>query len=434
LVIPPTSEIAIAEDFADRYGDILRYVKHFGGWMVYDGTVWRRDERMQVHSFARDVCKEYAAGKKGNEGNAIASRSMVFNVETLARSELAETADVWDTDPLLLNTPAGPVMLTTGTLYSHNAERHLTKITAKGPGGDCPLWLKFLARVTGYDADLQAYLQRLCGYCLTGLTREQIIAFFWGPGGNGKSVFLNTIANIMGDYAKVAPSEMLTASSIDRHPTELAGLRGSRLATAIETEEGRQWAESKIKSLSGGDKLTAHFMRQDYFDYRPEFKLLIAGNHKPGLRNVDEAIRRRFHMIPFTASIPAEERDKDLEKKLEAEWGGILAWMIAGAKDWWHSGLNPPACVLEATSAYLEAEDAMANWITERCNTGQSYSGKSSSLFQDYREWCQRTGEPAPSQKRFTQNMEVRGYGRERKSTGQHFLGITLRPNMGVDD
>ena len=168
----------------------------------------------------------------------------------------------------------------------------------------------------------------MAGYALTGVTHEHALFFACGTGGNGKSTFLNAIASCVGDYHRAAPIETFTESNNDRHPTDLAGLRGARMVTAIETEEGRHWAESRIKTLTGGDKIAARFMRQDFFEYTPQFKLLIAGNHKPSLRSVDEAIRRRLHLIPFVVTIPPAERDAELPDKLESERPGILAWMI----------------------------------------------------------------------------------------------------------
>ena len=155
-----------------------------------------------------------------------------------------------------------------------------------------------------------------------------------GSAPTARRTFLNAITACAGDYHRAAPIETFTASNHDQHPTDLAGLRGARLVTAIETEEGRRWAESRIKALTGGDKIAARFMRQDFFEYTPQFKLIIAGNHKPGLRSVDEAIRRRFNLIPFTVTIPPDERDQQIGDKLKAEWPGILAWMIAGCADW----------------------------------------------------------------------------------------------------
>ena len=196
------------------------------------------------------------------------------------------------------------VELRTGTVRPPRREDYCTKSGAVAPGGDCPMWLKFLAVVTDGNEKLQQYLQRVAGYCLTGSTREHAMFFLHGTGANGKGVFISTLTGIWGDYAAVAPMETFIESHSDRHPTELAKLRGARLVVAQETEQNRRWAESKIKSLTGGDKITARFMRQDFFEYTPQFKLMIAGNHKPSLRGVDEAIRRRIHLVPFAVTIP----------------------------------------------------------------------------------------------------------------------------------
>lgn len=174
---------------------------------------------------------------------------------------------------------------------------------------------------------------------------------------------MNAATSCLGDYLQTAPIETFTVSNQDRHPTELARLRGARLVTAMETEEGRRWAESRIKALTGDDPVAARFMRQDFFEYRPQFKLDISGNHKPSLRSVDEAIRRRFNLIPFTVTIPEEERDPELGDKLKAELPGILAWAIQGCLIWQAEGLSPPKAVTEATEAYLQAEDSVSAWI-----------------------------------------------------------------------
>jgi putative DNA primase/helicase len=208
-------------------------------------------------------------------------------------------------------------------------------------------------RVTGSDSELITYERRVLGYALTGIVREHALFFGYGTGANGKSVLLSTVAGILGDYHKTAPIETFTASNVDRHPTDLAMLRGARLVTATETEEGRQWAESRIKSLTGGDRVSARFMRQDFFEFMPQFKLVIAGNHKPSLRSVNEAIRRRFNLVPFTVTIPVEERDLNLRDKLKAEWPGILRWLVDGCLAWQREGLSAPAAVRNATSAYL---------------------------------------------------------------------------------
>jgi putative DNA primase/helicase len=247
-------------------------------------------------------------------------------VDRLARADRrhAATVDQWDSDAWLLNTPGGIVDLRTGDIQAHRPDAYCTKMTAVAPGGRCPQWHAFLKRVTGGDRELQAFLSRMVGYCLTADTREQALFFLYGTGANGKSVLLSTVTGIVNDYSKSAPIETFVASRSEHHPTDLAGLQGARLVTVTETEDGRRWDESKIKSITGGDRISARFMRQDYFEFTPVLKLVIAGNHKPGLRSVDEAIRRRLHLIPFTVTIPPAERDLSLSEKLRAEWGAYL--------------------------------------------------------------------------------------------------------------
>jgi putative DNA primase/helicase len=191
------------------------------------------------------------------------------------------------------------VELRTGESREYRREDYISKVGGCPIDRDCPipLWMKFLARITADDDELQTYLKRAAGYCLTGITREHVMFFLYGTGANGKGVFLNTLSAIWGDYAAVAPMEMFCESRNDRHPTELAFLCGVRLVIAQETERNQRWAESKIKTLTGGDPITARYMRQDFFTFAPQFKLMIAGNHKPSLHGVDEAIRRRLHLI-----------------------------------------------------------------------------------------------------------------------------------------
>lgn len=325
-----------------------------------------------------------------------------------------------------MNTPDAVVDLRTGTLRPHRAEDYATKITAVGPRGACPHFVDFLATITKGDVELVAYLRRALGYALTGDTREHALFFAYGTGANGKSVLFSTVSGILGAYHRWAAIETFTASNGDRIPNDIAGLRGSRLVTATETEEGRRWAESRIKQLTGGDVVSARFMRQEWFEYKPAFTLFIAGNHKPSLRSVDEAIRRRFHMIPFAVTIPPDQRDAELTEKLKAEWPGILQWMIDGCLEWLREGLRPPLAVRDATAAYLEAEDALAAWIDEKCERNPKAWGQSSTLFASWSTWADRAGEQAGSMKRFTQALESRDFARHKKKQGHGFFGLRI--------
>jgi putative DNA primase/helicase len=425
---PAFSEEALALKFAAHHADDLRYVAAWSRWLRWDGKVWRWDDTREAFTLARILCRVEAAQiNKPKEAKGMASAKTRAAVVSLAGEDprLKATIDQWDADTWLLNTPGGVIDLRSGESRKHRPADYITKITAAAPEGDCPRWLKFLQRVTDNDEQLQNFLQRVAGYALTGITREHAMFFLHGLGTNGKSVFIDAIGGVMGDYRKVAPIETFTASVTDRHPTELAGLRGARLVTAIETEEGRPWAESRLKALTGGDRIPARFMRQDFFEFVPQFKLMIAGNHRPGLRSVDEAIRRRMNLIPFAVTIPEEERDQQLGEKLKEEWPGILKWMIAGCVAWQKEGLKPPQVVADATDSYLEAEDALQAWLDECCVLGPDKQEAVGILFAFWKEWTEVSGEHAGTVRRFSQRLEARGFERVRGNK-RGFLGLTV--------
>lgn len=431
---PPLSEENLALRFSRQHRDDLRYTAQWGRWSIWDGKRWKQDNTLQAFDMIRAFCRRASSeveddDKAKFQAERIASASTVAAVERLARADRCHVVSVdrWDAEPWLLNTPAGIVDLRTGSLRSATQEDYCTKLTAASPGGACPLWHEFLDRITARNLELQAYLQRMAGYALTGVTQEHALFFLYGRGANGKGVFINTISGLMADYATTAPIETFIASTNERHPTDLAGLRGARLVTAVETEDGRRWAESKLKLLTGGDRISARKMRQDFFEFAPEFKLLIAGNHKPSIRSADEAMRRRFNLLPFTVTIPAEERDKQLTEKLRGEWGGILQWMIEGCLAWQGLSLNPPPMVAEATADYFAEEDTLGRWIEERCLLGPKHSGAVAHLFENWKQWCAQNEEHAGSAKQFSQNLEARGCTRQRSADARSFGGIALR-------
>ena len=339
----------------------------------------------------------------------------------------AASASQWDSDPWILNTPGGIVDLRTGELSPPDRLKYCTKSTSVTPGGSCPLWLQFLRQVTNNDDALVSYMQRVFGYIFTGSTREHALFFLYGSGANGKSVTLTTVTGILVDYAKVAAIETFTATHGESHPTDLAGLQGSRCVTAAETEDGRQWAVSKVKALTGGDMVSARFMRCDFFQYAPQFKLLIAGNHKPGLKRVDEAVRRRFHLIPFAVTIPEDQRDKELHEKLRREWPGILQWMIEGCLEWQRIGLAPPEAVTKATADYMTSEDSLGIWLADRCEDNRASWTSTKGLFDSWKLWAEGAGDYVGSQKRFSQNLEAKGYIPARTNQTRGFQGIKLK-------
>jgi len=428
------SDDALALTFTAQHGDNLRFVAAWNQWLQWGGSCWQCDGTLDVYSKARAVCRAAAeaCGKK-QTAQRIRSAQTVAAVERLAHADRQHAATVaqWDADPWLLNTPGGVVDLHTGKLRPATRGDYCTKIISATPGGDCPIWRKFLADVTAGDKQLQSFLQRMCGYSLTGLTYEHALFFLYGTGANGKSVFLNTITGALGEYAKVAPIESFTASQNEGHPTDMAGLQGARLVTATETEDGRRWAESKLKSLTGGDKIAARFMRQDFFEFTPQFKLVVSGNHRPGLRSVDEAMRRRMNLVPFNVTIPAAKRDSRLAEKLRVEWPGILQWAVDGCLEWQRVGLRPPQAVTAATDAYMTAEDALGRWLDERTVKAANSRTASAELFQDWRRWAENAGEFVGPQKRFSQNLEARGFRPAKGHASRDFIGLGLRP-LGV--
>jgi putative DNA primase/helicase len=438
----PRSDI-ITEDsaacqFAELYRNRLRYCHDTGAWFEWDGSIWQPNRTGMAYQWARELARRLSLSEPDKVRYVVNKTSFASGVERFARSdpEFAVTAEVWDWDAFLLGTPCGTVDLSTGELRESDPADSITKATARAPADspDCPLWLAFLEDSTGGDADLIRFLQQWCGYCLTGDTREHALVFIYGPGGNGKSVFLNVLTAILGAYATTSAMDTFTASRSDKHPTDLAMLRGARLVTASETEEGRAWAEARIKQITGGDRITARFMRQDFFTFTPSFKLTIVGNHKPVLHNVDDAARRRFNIVPFTRK-PAQP-DSQLEEKLKAEYPSILRWMIEGCLDWRRNGLIRPASVVEATDEYFIAQDLFGQWLQDECEVepGNHYKTESNTtLFQSWRTYSERAGESAGSQKAFAENMQRRGLERYRNYTDRGFIGIRLKPTTRYD-
>jgi putative DNA primase/helicase len=422
----------IAAIFAKRYADRLRYCHSTPAWFEFDGARWRRDETNRAFEFVRQVAREISEGKEHKELKEFRKTGFATGVEKFAQSDpaFAVTADSWDRDPFLLGTPGGTVDLRTGILKSGDPSDGITKATAVAPSAhtDCPVWDCFLKETTGGDPAMVRFLQQWGGYCLTGDIREHALVFAHGSGGNGKSVFLNTVTGIMADYSTPAPSDTFTVSIGDRHPTELAGLRGARLVAASETEQGRAWAETRIKALTGGDEISVRFMRGNFFRYRPTYKLLIIGNHRPRLENVDAAVRRRFNIVPF--SHRPEKPDHQLEEKLRDEWPEILRWMIKGCLDWQAHGLVRPQRVLAATEDYFSDQDLFGQWLAMCCDVQPGNNRMKETTTALHRSWCEfakQAGEKPETQKAFVGNLEKRVPDRYKNMHSRGFVGINLK-------
>jgi putative DNA primase/helicase len=428
------SEDVIALAFTEAYRETLRFDHDIGRWFKWTGAYWKRDETDLAFDYARRFARDLADGKR-----ALCKASVASGAERFCRADRAHavTHDLWDADAFLLGTPAGTIDLRTGELDAPTPAHFISKQTGAAPEhGEPTLWLKFLHEAMDGDADMVRFLQRWCGYCLTGDTREHALLFAYGDGGNGKGVFMNTFTGIMGDYAVTSGMETFITSKSDRHSTELAMLRGARLVTASETEEGRAWAEAKIKSITGGDPITARFMRQDNFTFRPQFKLMIAGNHAPSLKNVDDAMRRRFNIAPFTTR--PDRPDRQLEVKLQAEWGRILAWAIRGAREWLAEGLERPAAVLTATKEYFSDQDLYSQWFEERCIIEPGRFDTCAKFYSDWVAFAKIHGEEPGSNKSFGAMMRKRGFVSEARRSlgivGKVYSGIALQLREDYDE
>jgi len=420
-----------AQEFANLYQGKLKYDHDLGAWFEFDGSIWRQNKTGIALHWARELDRRLAKTEPDKVRYTVNKVAFAAGVERFARVDpiFSVTSDGWDIDPFLLGTPGGTVDLKTGHLRASDPAYAITKSTAIIPADKarCPIWDRFLNETTGGDDSMIRFLQQFFGYCLTGDTREHSLVFGHGPGGNGKSVVINTVRGIMADYASTAAMDTFTASKGDRHSTDLAMLRGARLVTASETEEGRAWAESRIKSLTGGDPITARFVHQNNFTFQPKFKLFIVGNHLPILRNVDDAARRRFNIVGFTNKPP--HPDRELEQKLRPEWPSILRWMIDGCMDWQKNGLIRPASVQTSTADYFDSQDIVRQWLDEACDVEPGNRWKQATaaeLFASFSAFAKAAGETPGSQKSFAEVLQNRGLESFRTNRSRGFKGVRL--------
>lgn len=429
---PMESDIWLSALFAKRFAGELRWSAGLD-WMLNLGTHWTRDEQAVRLTRAKAMCAQIsrAATIANDTRRSIASAKTVGAVLTLAKAEsgISTPADAWDRDPMVLNTPAGPFDLETGKPVALRTDLDLyTQVTSVAPDAAMrmPNWLRFVSEIFNNDLEMVEFMQRLAGYCLTGDRREQKLPFFWGVGSNGKSVFLDLLLSIMGSYALNLPSEALMRQQHPAHPTELAQLRGKRLAVSSELEDGTYWAESRIKALTGDATLTARFMRQDFFEFRQTQKHIVSGNFKPRLKGDDPAIARRMVLVPFNERFTGTRCDPLLPKKLEAEHSGILAWAIAGARKWARDGLLIPQSVRDASAEYLNANDDICLWVEECCVTGPLHRTPTATLYKSFSDWKGANGERAQSVNPWSARMAQR-FKQYRTMHGRGFEGLALR-------
>jgi putative DNA primase/helicase len=283
----------------------------------------------------------------------------------------------------------------------------------------------FIDTVTGGDKQLAVYLQRVVGYSLTGLTTEQCLFFLHGDGANGKSTFLNVVNELLGsNLARQTPSETLMAKKNAGPSNDIARLQNVRVVIANEIEDGSLLAESLVKQMTGGDVMTGRFLYREFVDFKPKFKLFIAGNHKPTIRGRDNGIWRRIRLIPFTVTIPPAHRDKHLQGKLRAELPGILNWAIKGCRAWQKTGLAQPQIVTDAVDSYRIEMDLLAAWIDARCLVGPQHACKVREIYGNYSSWAVGGGYKPMSESIFSRELQGM-FKKEKRKDANYFVGVT---------
>lgn len=431
------TDVANARRLVEQHGVEMRHAAGLG-WFVWDGRRWIHDETSQVHRWAQDIARSIAtaARQTGDLELLKHARRSESKYRLTAMPEVAAvdprvvcTADQLDADPWLLNVANGTIDLRTGLLLPHDPKLLITKLApvAYDPSAPCPAFESFLRRIFDGDQALIDFLQRAAGYSMTGVISEHVLFLLHGAGANGKSTLLNVLQHVLGDYAATTEPELLLTRRGEVHPTGLTDLFGRRLAVSHEVALGRSFNEALLKQLTGGDRIRARRMRQDFFEFGPTHKLWLGVNALPAIIEGGEAMRRRVRVIPFRTIIPVAERDPKLTEKLIAEATGVLVWAVRGCLAWQAHGLNPPPAVLDAVEEYLEDADPLADFITEKCATGREQVTTAKVLHLAYREWCDQGGEQPLSRRDFAACLRARGFEPHKGGKGTRlWRGIAL--------
>lgn len=447
-----------------QHGADLRYCHPWEEWLCWDGSYWRADDtgeasrraKQVVAALFREATAAMMAGSIPGSADVVERQARLKQLQQVqawalkseaaarlnaildvARSEpgIPVLAADFDRDGMLFNCRNGTVDLRTGKLREHRREDLITRLCPVEfhPKAECTTWLRFLEDVfpapdgKGPDFDVIDYLQRLCGYFLTGDVSEHVLPVWHGCGGNGKGVLLNTLLKVMGEgYACAASPDLLMTRRGERHPTEIATLYRKRLVVCQETAQGCPLNEALVKWLTGGDRLQARRMREDLWEFDPTHKAVLVSNYKPEIRGTDGGIWRRIHLVPFEVTFTGDKKDTKLPEKLLAELPGILAWMVRGCLEWQRHGLKTPQKVLAATKEYREEEDVVGQFLAERCTRGELLSVKASLLYDAFKRWQEQAGESkVTSQKAFGTAMTRQGFTRK-NTNGTVYEGLRL--------
>ncbi len=449
------SQDALAIDMGRGGWDVdAKHVAARGKWLFWSGSHWQTDDKLDHLTRTRQFLRQTAGDVIGwaerkaaridategdklrkwakDQSRNLRSKSSVTDVAALARSNPASVAVPTDFDEnrMILGTPGGTVDLRNGQLRVALRADMVTKqtlVAPADPGAVPTLWLHILTAMFKGDQELISFMQRAAGYALTGMTTEHKLLFLYGTGRNGKSTFLGTLLNIWGDYARRAPAAVFLSSQVERHPTEIAAMHSARLVVASELPKGKTWDEAVVKDLTGGDRMTARFMRGDFFDFDPQLTLMIAGNDKPSFRGVDEAIRARVLLVPFNVKIPVEKRDKDLLEKLLAEAPAILRWAIDGAVLWQKRGLDAPAAVLAASKEYFDAEDTLGKFLGDETTANPNAFVTGADLHQRFVRWMETQGLPPWTALTLKRELKNRGWAEHNRNHGRGFSGMQMK-------
>ena len=444
------TDLWAAEALFMQHGEDLRYVGGWRRWVAWDGKRWQLDtDAMALHYAAHtarvlatlaiqtsqrikkrmlaegltDALKDDLELADKELAAAIGLQharklSAMLTCATALR-ELAVKYDAFDADPMMLNCQSGVVRLTDGRVFPHLRDELLTMVTpvAYDPDAKCPTWDAFLERVQP-EAIMRCYLQRLAGYSLTGSTREHCLAFHYGGGANGKSTFLSLLHAVAGDYGAPAhPRLIFRSPNGDRHLTERATLFRKRFVTCPETSESTSFDEATVKDLTGGDIIAARRMREDEWKFQPSHKLHLAGNEKPIVRATDDGFWRRVHLVPWTVTIPAAERDVRLVDALRDELPGILRWCVDGAIEWGREGLAPPPAILAATEEYRRASDTGGIYLATYTRDNDFTISKRT-FRAAYETWCEEQGYEPLGARRMAEVLRRHGVSETTKLEG----------------
>lgn len=429
---PIVSESQAAHLFRDECGDVVRFVAERGEWMYKEGKKWAWDKTSYVDSLIRSLLDRQRGDAKWRGASPT-----IRHVKKIAESDAELQASMEDIDarPLLIGTLTNVFDAGKDKFITPKKGTYVTHGTSVDPdfGKDCRLWKRFLKQICQDDLELVDFIQRWCGYILTGSVKEQALLVLYGPGGNGKSVLANTVATIMGSYHKEAAAETFVETKAFRHETALAHVAGARFVTSGETDQDGGWNEATMKRAVSGDMVTARFLYRNPFTYRPCFKIWVTTNHLPRLKSVGLAMRRRIQLLELDY-VP-KKPDPDLEQKLAEEHAAILAWMLEGARDWLQEGLKPPKSVVIATNQYFDEQDTMGLWLQERTRRVDSAYTPSSVLCESYNRFLQSRNLPEVHPSVFGRHMGTRGFQSKlikahRDTERQRcYLGIRLRMN-----